>query len=94
MKSKIAIAAAMGSFFSILGQPHADEDLSRDQVPKAVLDAFEKAHPNARDVEYEGKTSEGNPAYEVEFKENGKKYEFLYKPDGSVIHQEEEDDED
>lgn len=45
-------------------------------------------------MEFEGKTSEGNPAYEVEFKENGKKYEFLYKPDGSAIHQEEEDDND
>jgi uncharacterized membrane protein YkoI len=45
-------------------------------------------------VEYEAKSFEGNPAYEIEFKENGKEYEFLYKPDGSVVRQKEEDDND
>jgi uncharacterized membrane protein YkoI len=94
MKTKILIAAAV-SCLAILGQPYADDnDLSRDQVPKPVLDAFEKAHPNARDVEFEAKSFEGNPAYEIEFKENGKEYEFLYKPDGSVARQKEEDDND
>ena len=93
MKTKILIAAA--SCLTILGQPCADEnDLGRDQVPKPVLDAFEKAHPNARNVEYEAKSFEGNPAYEIEFKENGKEYEFLYKPDGSVVRQKQEDDDD
>ncbi len=93
MKSKILIAAA--SYLAIVGQPHADDnDLRRDQVPKAVLDAFEKGHPNARNVEFEEKRFENNPAYEIEFKEDGKKYEFLYKPDGSVVRQKEEDDND
>lgn len=95
MKIKVLMVVAAVSCLAIFGQPYADEnDLGRDQVPKPVLDAFEKAHPNARDVEYEAKSFEGNPAYEIEFKESGKEYEFLYKPDGSVVRQKEEDDND
>ncbi|MBX3616828.1 PepSY domain-containing protein [Nitrosomonas sp.] len=67
----------------------AEEKVSKDQVPKAVLEAFEKAYPNAKEVEFEKEMIEGKAAYEVEYKENGKEYEILYDSEGVVLQKEE-----
>jgi len=93
MKTKIFVAVVIGSSLALLGAAKAAEkELSKSQVPKAVIEAFEKAHPGAKDVEFEEETFEGKTAYEVEYKENGKEYEFLYSPDGSLLEKEEDID--
>lgn len=93
MKTQYVITAVLVALPMILGQANADEkELSKSQVPKAVINAFEKAYPNAKGLEFEEETFEGKTAYEVEYKENGMEYEFLYSADGALLQKEEEID--
>jgi uncharacterized membrane protein YkoI len=93
MKTQYLMTAATAALLIALGQANAGEkELSKGQVPKAVIDAFEKAYPNAKELEFEEETFEGKTAYEVEYKENGMEYEFLYSADGVLLQKEEEID--
>ena len=77
----------------IFGQSSASEkELKKDQLPKAVIAAFEKAFPNAKELEFEEELFEGKTAYEVEYKRDGKEYEFLYSTEGVLIQKEEDID--
>lgn len=93
MKTQYVITAALAALPMILGQANAGEKgLSKNQVPKAVINAFEKAYPNAKGLEFEEETFEGKAVYELEYKENGMEYEFLYSADGVLLQKEEEID--
>jgi uncharacterized membrane protein YkoI len=93
MKTQYVITAVLVALPMILGQANAGEkELSKSQVPKAVIAAFEKAYPNAKGLEFEEETFEGKAAYEVEYKENGTEYELLYSADGILLQKEEEID--
>jgi uncharacterized membrane protein YkoI len=93
MKTQYAITAVLASLSMILSQANAGEkELNKNQVPKAVIAAFEKAYPNAKGLEFEEETFAGKAAYEVEYKENGVEYEFLYSADGKLLQKEEEID--
>jgi hypothetical protein len=62
----------------IFAQTNAGEkELHKNKVPKAVIAAFEKANPNDKGLEFEEEIFEGKTAYEVEYKKDGKEYEFL-----------------
>lgn len=93
MKTPYILTAAAAALLMVFGQANAGEkELRKHQVPKAVIEAFEKAYPNAKEVEYEQEMFNGKTAYEVEYKENGKEYEFLYGADGVLLQKEEEID--
>ncbi len=93
MKSQYLITTVLVTLPLMLGQVNAAEnELSKSQVPKAVIDAFEKAYPNAKPTEFEKETFEGRTAYEVEYKENGVEYELVYSADGILLQKEEEID--
>ena len=93
MKTQYIITAALGILLGVVGQANAGEkELSKNQVPKAVIDAFEKAHPDAKEVKYEEEIFAGKTAYEVEYKKNGKELEFSYGADGTLLQKEEEID--
>ncbi|HEY8157586.1 MAG TPA: PepSY domain-containing protein [Methylobacter sp.] len=93
MKNQYLITAVLATLPMILGQANAGEkELSKNQVPKAVIDAFEKDYPNAKASEFEQETFEGKTAYEVEYKENGKEVALLYGDDGTLLQKEEEID--
>lgn len=93
MKTQYAITAVLIVLPMILGQANADEkELNKNQVPKAVIAAFEKAYPNAKGLEFKEEMFEGKAAYEVEYKENNMEYEFLYSADGTLLQKEEEID--
>jgi uncharacterized membrane protein YkoI len=90
MQTQLLMTTALAVSLVVSGQANAGEkELSKHQVPKAVLEAFEKAYPNAKGVEFEKEMFEGKMAYEVEYKENGREYELLYGADGSVLQKEE-----
>jgi uncharacterized membrane protein YkoI len=90
MKMQLWIVVALVTFLAAFSQANASgKEVSKDQVPKAVLEAFEKAYPNAKKVEFEKEMFEGKEAYEVEYKENGKEYEILYSSEGEVLQKEE-----
>ncbi|MBL1265827.1 PepSY-like domain-containing protein [Methylomicrobium sp. RS1] len=91
MKTEAWVIAAMAASWMVFGQVNAEEKaLHKSQVPKAVLDAFEKAYPNMKDVEFEEEMFNGNAAYEVEFKTNHKEHEVLYSANGTLLQKEEE----
>jgi uncharacterized membrane protein YkoI len=93
MKSQNLIKMIFGTFLAVLGSVNAEEkELSKSQVPKAVIAAFEKAYPNAKGLEFEEEMFEGKVTYEVEYKKNGMEYEFLYNADGVLLQKEEEID--
>jgi len=93
MKTKKVMVAALGTALVLFGQANAGgKELAKHQVPKAVLDAFEKAHPGAKGVKFEQEALEGKTAYEVEYKESGREYDFLYGADGTLLRKEEEID--
>lgn len=93
MKTQCLMTMALGTLLAVIGQANAGEkELSKNQVPKAVIAAFEKAFPEAKEVEFEQEIFQGKLAYEVEYKENGKEYEFLYSAEGVLLQKEEEID--
>ncbi|MGZ5585539.1 MAG: PepSY-like domain-containing protein [Methylobacter sp.] len=93
MKSQFMIIATLGALLAVGGPANsAEKELSKHQVPKAVIDAFEKDYPNAKASEFEKETFDGKTAYEVEYKENGKEYALLYGDDGTLLQKEEEID--
>lgn len=93
MKTQYLMSAVLIAVPMILGQANAGEkELKKDQVPKAVIAAFEKAFPNAKELEFEEETFEGKTAYEVEYKKDGKEYEFIYSAEGMLLQKEEEID--
>ena len=93
MKTQYLMTVALGTLLAVIGQANASEkELSKNQVPKAVIAAFEKAFPEAKEVEFEQEIFQGKLAYEVEYKENGKEYEFLYSAEGVLLQKEEEID--
>ncbi len=90
MKMQLLITTGLITLLVALSHANASEkELSKHQVPKTVLEAFEKAYPNAKEVEFEKEMFEGKAAYEVEYKENGREYEILYGPDGVILQKEE-----
>ena len=93
MKSQYIMSVVLIASPMIFGQANASEkELKKDQVPKAVIAAFEKAFPNDKELEFEEELFEGKTAYEVEYKKDGKEYEFLYSPEGELLQKEEEID--
>ncbi|MDO8333669.1 MAG: PepSY-like domain-containing protein [Nitrosomonas sp.] len=89
MKTQFLITAILFTFLIASGQVNASEEVGKHQVPKTVLEAFDKAYPNAKEVEFEKEMIEGKAVYEVEYKENGKEYEILYDSDGAILQKEE-----
>lgn len=93
MKTQYIITAALGILLMAFGQVNAGEkELSKNQVPKAVIEAFEKAHPNTKGLKYEEEIFEGKKVYEVEYKKDGKEFGFIYSADGVLLQKEEEID--
>jgi uncharacterized membrane protein YkoI len=91
-KTKLSIAALLGyaafSSFALAGE---EKELTQKEMPQAVLEAFQKAYPKAKDVKYsEEKAMDGKMAYEVEFKEAGKEFEAVYSAEGTLIETEQE----
>lgn len=90
MKAQFWITTVLIIFLIASGQANASEkEVSRHQVPKAVLEAFENAYPDAKEVEFEKGMIEDKAVYEVEYKENGREYEILYDSDGAILQKEE-----
>lgn len=90
MKPTLGISALLSAALLTFPPGLAAKDISKKQVPQPVLDAFQKAYPNAKDLEYEEEQRDGKTYYEIEYWENKKQYDALYTPDGVLIEKEEE----
>ena len=63
----------------------ADEkEITRDEVPEAVLNKFTTIYPGATVKEYAEETEDGETYYEISFEDQGKEIDIVYRPDGNV----------
>ena len=67
-----------------------EKKITKDQVPKPVMAAFEKAYPKAVVKEYEQKTRGKEVFYAIEFVDGTVTREIKYKADGTVVGMEEQ----
>ncbi len=90
MKMQFWVITILLAFLLIFGQANASEkDDGKPQVPKVVIEALEKAYPEAKDVEFEKEMLDGKVVYEAEFKLNNSEYEVLFDADGKMLQIEE-----
>lgn len=94
MRVKVLMGAVMAVTVSYIVDTNAQESvehkaLKKGDVPQAVLQSFEKDHPQAKSVAYEEEVREGTPYYGVEYKTKGKEEEFVYSADGKLVEQHE-----
>lgn len=83
MKTIQTVLALLIFFFTVACDKEPGH-LKKADVPDAVMSAFNSAHPDARDVEWE---KEGE-YYEVEFEEGRVEMEIVYDIEGNVIETE------
>ncbi|HYE36578.1 PepSY-like domain-containing protein [Methylocaldum sp.] len=89
MKRSILIAAVIGAVVLESGMAVAKEKpLNKSKVPQAVFTAFQKAHPNAKNIKYEEETVDGEAAYEIDFTDDGQKIDEVYRADGTLVETE------
>lgn len=66
-----------------------ETEVSRKDVPPAVLSSFSKAYPNAKVLEWEKEIHGGKLYYEAETVEEKVARNVLFSPDGSTVQIEE-----
>jgi uncharacterized membrane protein YkoI len=66
-----------------------ERELKKSAVPKAVLDAFAKAYPNAKANEFSTETENGKTMYEIESTDGKTKRDITFTADGTLMATEE-----
>lgn len=61
-----------------------EKTVSKQEVPQAVLEAFNAAYPGAAIKEYSEESENGQTYYEISCTFEGRKIDAVYNPDGSV----------
>jgi uncharacterized membrane protein YkoI len=88
--SVICVALAIWLSGSALDRVRAQEkQISRKEVPSAVVSAFEKAYPKAVIKGFSQEQEEGKIYYEVESQQGNTTRDILYLADGTVVELEE-----
>ncbi len=78
--------AILGTILLLATSIASAREIPFRKLPQQVQEAFQRAHPNAKKVEVEKEDEEyGEPLYEFEFKENGRKIRAYYHTDGSFF---------
>jgi uncharacterized membrane protein YkoI len=85
MKSTVLFFALC---FVALSANAQEMEIKKADVPKPVIEAFEKAHASAKDVKYEKEMRDGKPHFFIEYKESGMEKEFIYAEDGTLVEME------
>lgn len=83
MKLKITLSLAIGLLFSSLGFA---QDLRIQDVPSVVLNSFKQAFPNAKDAEWERKST----LYNVEFDIRRMDHEVWMDAKGTIVKHKQE----
>jgi hypothetical protein len=65
-------------------------EVKKSDVPEAVLEAFQAAHPKAVPAEYGRETVNGQTRFEIEIRIGERDKDFVYLPDGILLQTEEE----
>lgn len=90
MKTQVMTVTVFGlAAFAALATAE-EKELTAKEIPQAVREAFQKAHPAAKNPEYSEEVREGKTAYEIEFKDQGKERQAVYGTDGALLETGEE----
>ena len=73
----------------VLAKFPQEESVKKQNVPKIILESFQKAYPNARVKGYSKEIDGGKPMYEIESSEKGVNRDVTYSEDGTLISVEE-----
>ena len=65
-------------------KPEQEKTITKNQVPQAVLDAFNRAYDSAIVKEYAEESKNGQKLYEVSCEFEGRKIDAIYNADGTV----------
>ena len=76
------------AFAIFLGSCASEFKIAGEDVPPAVLAAFNSKYPGAQNVEWEAEKTDGHLAFEAEFKLNGAEKEAYFKTDGTFLKEE------
>jgi Putative beta-lactamase-inhibitor-like, PepSY-like len=79
----------IGLFLINFSAAAQESKVKEKDVPKAVIDAFKSAYPNATIRGYAREKEHGKLFYEIESKEGPTMRDILYNPDGTVAEIEE-----
>jgi hypothetical protein len=74
-----------GSIMLLMVSCASEFDVIGDDVPPAVLTAFEAKYPDATAAEWNVEKSDGRLVYEAEFKIDNKKKKAEFESDGTFI---------
>ncbi len=67
-----------------------DNGVTRERIPRAVITAFEHAHPKATVKKFERKTWNNKVLYKIKYMEGAVKHVDKYTPDGKLVASKEE----
>jgi hypothetical protein len=84
MKKTLILSGMMLSLLSC----SQEFDINSEDVPQAVLTAFQQKYPSVTGTEWEVEKHDGRLVFEAEFKADGKRIEAVFKPDGIFIEEE------
>jgi len=71
--------------FSLLScEDEQEREVTENEVPQAVLQAFNNAYPGATIKEYAEEKEDGKKFYEISCEFEGRKIDAIYNPDGTV----------
>jgi len=77
-------ALVLAAFLVLAFAAQAQDKVTPDQIPKKVMDALKAKFPKAR-IDVCTREKEGNDVvYDIEFKQEGRKFEADIKEDGSI----------
>lgn len=84
------ILSALAALAALLPVAHAGERrVSRNDLPPAVLAAFQKAYPGAEALGYSLDARGGMRVFEIESREGRVRRDLSYLPDGTLVEAEE-----
>lgn len=87
---RLTVIAVPVAVFAIAGTGFSQEQsLKKKDVPKAILDQFQKSYPKATAKGYAKETEAGKVAYEIESVEGTTHRDISYSADGTVMAVEE-----
>lgn len=91
MRMTILVLIALVIVGQALYSQNADKERSikKKEMPKAILDAFQKTYPHATIKSFAKEKENGKTVYEVESADGTTNRDLIYNPDGSVVSIEE-----
>jgi hypothetical protein len=88
IKFVIGVVAVI-ALLAVVASAGEAEAVEKENLPEAVLKAFQKAYPNVQIAGYDTETEKGQTHYEIETKADQFEKDYIYLEDGTLVQIEE-----